>query len=130
MNINIDFLKFVGNLFSAPMIVFLFHLKNQIFDVSGDGFSSGCFMFIAPKVLAVFGLEKISTCYTLIFWRQDPKEGRQAKTLCHRFAHRFHALRSTAIHSDIRPVHRQYPERGPFNVSRDDVLKAVNSYIK
>jgi hypothetical protein len=51
MNIDINFLKFVGNLFTAPKIVLLLHLKNQFFDISGDGFSPRSFMFIAPVIL-------------------------------------------------------------------------------
>lgn len=50
MNIDVDFLQLVSDLFTAPEIVFLFHLKNQIFDVSVNGSPSSCFMFIAPEV--------------------------------------------------------------------------------
>ncbi|HAK47183.1 MAG TPA: hypothetical protein DCO79_14855 [Spirochaeta sp.] len=49
VNINIGFIKFIGNLFTTPEIIILFHLKNQIFNVSGDGFSAWCFLLVTSE---------------------------------------------------------------------------------
>jgi hypothetical protein len=51
MNINIDFLKFISNLFATPEVVILFHFKNQFLNFFDDRISTRCFIFITPEAL-------------------------------------------------------------------------------
>lgn len=49
MDIDIDLLELIGNLFAAPMGIILFYLKDQFLNIFGNWFSTGRIVLICPE---------------------------------------------------------------------------------